>query len=696
MSAFETQIAAVTLVAAAMVLANGCGPASGPADGSAPDDATVSHDGGLSGPARSIFDLDGIDADFFAFPFPSDLRLRSDGTPDLAGFPAETVALVADLLSSAGERPGWPTIPVAYFRFTAPLSARSSDVVLDARPSSPFLLVDVDPTSADRGSLVPTIARTLTRDRYTGDSLVAVAGLPGWVLHPQRRYAFVVRTTAGSADGTPAEPDAALTRLLSGEAPTASWGNAALAVYAPLRETLPSLGLAPGDVAAATVFTTGDVVADLRRVVEGVRAREAVVIEGLAIDARDGADHRRFCELVGTVSMPQFQVGTPPFDTGGRFVRGPDGLPVVQRRETVKLVLTNPKRPMPDAGYPWMLYIHGSGGVAAQVVDRGPAGRDGRAARGEGPAHVVAAHGLGAVGTAMPLSPDRLPGASELAYLNFSNLAAFPYTFRQGVIEQALLLDALDELRIDPAVLAGCSGPSLPAGRRAYRFDAASTVGLGQSMGAMYLNMLTPIEPRLTAIAPTGAGGFWSAMILETEVVTNTRALLGAVLRADGEAMSHLHPALHLLELAWEPAEPMVYMPRIARRPLAGLPPRPVYQPVGRGDTYFPTSIFDAVTIAYGHRQAGDRVWNSMQTHLAYAGLDGLEVYPVTRNLENERGERYTGVVVQSAGDGFSDPHTIFMQVPGIRHQWSCFLATALTGTATVVAPADPGSPCGP
>jgi hypothetical protein len=308
----------------------------------------------------------------------------------------------------------------------------------------------------------------------------------------------------------------------------------------------------------------------------------------------------------------------------------------------------------------------------------------------------MAAHGVGAIGAAMPLSPDRVPGASEIAYINLGNLAAFPYTFRQGVIEQALILDALADLRIDPAALAGCSGPSLPSGVTAYRFDPASIVGVGQSMGAMYLNMLSAVDPRIDAIAPTGAGGFWSYMILETALLPNTRALLGSILRTRAEELSHLHPALHLMQLGWEPADPMVYMPRISRRPLDGIPPRPIYEPVGRGDSYFPTVLFDAIALAYGHRQAGEEVWDTMQPRLAYAGLDGLEAYPVTQNLVNERGERYTGAVVQSAGDGFSDPHNIFMQVPGIRHQWSCLLATALEGAPTIVAPAEPGLPCLP
>jgi hypothetical protein len=681
----------------------GCGdPSPPPVDAPSLEDAGVAEDAfapmdaGPSGPARAVFDLDATETDFFAFPFPSDLRLDADGTPDMAGFPSSSTSIVSDLLELAETRPRWPTVPVAFFRFTAPLAERSPDDVIAPEASSPFLLVDVDPSSPSRGELVPTIARTLAPDRYAGSSLVAVAAVPGWVLHANRRYAFVVRRDAMGWDDGTIDGEPIVAQLLAGETPSGSWGAEAVALYAPLRETLTTLGIAPDDVATATVFTTGDVVADLRTMVDGVRARDEVTIDGLALDPSDGDDHPRYCELLGTVSMPQFQEGTPDFDTEGHFVIGADGLPVEQRREEVPVVVTIPRGEMPAAGFPLYLYIHGSGGIAAQVVDRGPYGRDGIEARGEGPAHEVAQHGIAAVGAAMPLSPDRLPGASPIAYINFANLDAFPFTFHQGVIEQALLLDAMEALRIDPATLGACTGVTLPPGASEIRFDFDHLLAGGQSMGAMYVNLLGATDARPTALVPTGAGGFWSYMILETELLPSTRSALGSVLRVDGDSLSHLHPAMHLLQLAWESADPMVFMPRISRRPLAGIGARPIYEVVGQGDSYFPTVLFDAIALAYGHRQAGEEVWPTMQPRLAWGGLDGFEPYPIADNLENEMGARYTGAVIQSAGDGFSDPHNVFMQVLEVRYQWSCFLASAVAGTATIPAPASPGTPCAP
>jgi hypothetical protein len=84
-----------------------------------------------------------------------------------------------------------------------------------------------------------------------------------------------------------------------------------------------------------------------------------------------------------------------------------------------------------------------------------------------------------------------------------------------------------------------------------------------------------------------------------------------------------------------------------------------------------------------------------MQDALALVARDGLIAYPVSQNLVSARGDAYTGAVVQYEGDGFSDPHHIFMQLEACRYQWGCFLRTHVeTGTAAIPAPASLGTPC--
>ena len=84
-----------------------------------------------------------------------------------------------------------------------------------------------------------------------------------------------------------------------------------------------------------------------------------------------------------------------------------------------------------------------------------------------------------------------------------------------------------------------------------------------------------------------------------------------------------------------------------------------------------------------------------MQDALALDGRDGLAEYPVLDNARSEAGAAYTGVVVQYAGDGWSDPHEIFVQLPEVRYQYGCFLRDVVRGGRGLVpAPASLDMPC--
>ena len=116
---------------------------------------------------------------------------------------------------------------------------------------------------------------------------------------------------------------------------------------------------------------------------------------------------------------------------------------------------------------------------------------------------------------------------------------------------------------------------------------------------------------------------------------------------------------------------------------------------MGQGDSYFPQETYDAMALAYGHKEAGEVVWPTMQDALKLEGRDGLTPYPVGNELTSEAGGKYTGVVVQYKGDGVYDPHAIYSQLDAVKYQYGCFFSTFLkTGTATVPAPAALGTPC--
>ncbi len=649
------------------------------------------------------FDLDANlqePAHYYDFPTTSDLRVTATGAPDVAGFPA-VQAILRPVKTLVGLRHGYPVTPACFFRFDAALGGREALAPIAADAPSPLWLIDVDPQSPERGRLFPTVATVPPVDGYVPENLLAVAAMPGVVLHPNRTYAFVVRRQLRDARGDLLGQPLALAQLRVGEIPSGQRGAAAAEQYAPLWETLRRRGFDSADVAAASVFTTGDVVAELADLVTRVVDHYDVAVSDLHIDPDDGASHERFCELNASVRMPQFQKGEPPYNRDGLFVYGDDLLPVEQRQEDVPISINLPLTAMPDAGYPMVLYFHGTGGLSTQVVDRGAVTEpNGTPKKGEGPAHVLAAHGIATVAAALPLNPERLPGVgsgtSMRTYLNLNNLAAYPDTFRQGTIEQRLLLEAIGKLRIGPEVVAACRGLSLPATATDYRLQTERVVLLGQSLGGQFTNEVGAVEPHAVAVVPTGSGGYWSMVTLLGQILPGVESPdVISLLINSAKPLTHLHPAMQLVQMGFEPSDPVVFAARLGHNPLPNHPARDIYVPVGKDDPDFPIPIYNLMALSTGVQQAGTVEWSSMQDVLATDGRAGVLSYPQSHNQRSLDGRPFTAIVAQYQGDGILTPHHIFAQLDAVKFQYSCFIDSVLRGgVGEVVAPRSLGEPC--
>lgn len=656
-------------------------------------DDDIDEPGAPSGSVTALFaeNAGASAATFFDAPYPSDLRLTAAKTPDVANWPTADKKVLRMVLQGASQRPGFPVVPVGYFRFDADPPARDATALETRGFDGSFALVDVDPTSNERGRTFPVVGTRPPPDVFTPEHLFAIGARPGIVLHPLRKYAFVVFKKLGEEGSATLNASAELAALARGETPTRGDGAKLAESYAPLWETLQQKGVDSSKVVAATVFTTGDSVAQTAQITDAITQKHKVTIDELALEADPQNQFGSFCHYTGKVTMPQFQVGRPIFHTDGLFVDGPDGVAAVQREEKINFSLTIPKQPMPTGGYPLIIYFHGSGGVAREFVDGAEKNEPGQL--GTWPGRVLADKGFALAGTSLPISPDRVAGAQAFDYLNLNNPGAMLGTFRQGVVEQRLLLSALETVRLPKALVDQCSGATLPAGVTEAKLDLSKLAAQGQSMGGMYTNLISAVEPRIQAAVPTGAGGYWMYFILETKTVGG-RGLLQFLLGTKAE-FTFMSPVLHLMETALEPIDPMVSMPRLALRPLANHPTRPIYEPVGLDDSYFPPAIYDAMVLAYQHPRAGDEIWPSMRAAQSLLGLDTVVGYPVQQNRMSETDVPYTGVVVQYQSDGTFDSHGIFRRLESVRHQFGCFHATFhQTGVGVVPAPGPESASC--
>ncbi|MBT9316122.1 hypothetical protein [Leptothoe spongobia] len=692
-------------------------------------------------------------SEFYNLPYPSDFRLDANDQPDLSGFPvfSEKFGLFKRLKTIASDRPGFPTTAAGYFRFDQPLAPLNIEQRIPAERDSPILLMDIDRNSPERGRLFPVVASTPAPDPfYVPKYLLAVSPFPGIVLKPNRKYAYVVRDNLKDANGQAIKTTEVFTQLKAGGIPQGQMKRKflAYALYQPLWETLDLLEIDREGVVVATVFTTGDVVAEMASISDQVLDDYKPNIRSLKRDSTQIISDLDYCKFTAKIRLPQFQKGFPPYF----FYKEKEGLFVVdandklrrQRSQTIPVVITLPKTPMPAEGYPLVAYYHGTGGLSTQVVDRGPVpkSRQPRLPDQEpvrrsrlpdrGPADVVGSQGFASVSSALPLNPERLNNVSAVIfsdlldgriYLNPVNLSAYRDTFRQGVIEQRLLLSALERLHIAPEALAGCEGPTLPTGETHFRLQTDAVMALGQSQGAQYALMMAAVEPKIRAVVPTGSGGFWSLLFSnlanpdsrkapipefcvnkppdQPEVVCQVNdlgdidRLLGQVQKRT-EPLNHLYPALRLLQSSWESVEPMVYAPRIAKRPLPDHPVRSIYQPVGQRDSDFPEEVFNAIALASNVQQAGPTLWPGMQESLALEKLDApMLSYPISQNLISDTGIPYTGVVVQYESDLIENSHTIFSQRLDVKYQYGCFLKSfQQNNMGTVLSPRPVLPPC--
>jgi len=628
---------------------------------------------------------------FFDLPYPSDARLDAKGGPDIAAYPNPALPIIDEFKKIAGQRKGFPVMSIGYFRFSAPLEARGEATVLPGNKEQPILLMDVDETSPEKGRLFPVVASTPNPDGYVPEWLLTVSPRPGVLLSPSRKYAFVVRSSAKDASGAALAPSAAMQKLAKGESPGGTRGDALVPLYAPLFSALDAAGIPRAEVVAATVFTTGDIVADTAALTKTLSEAAPASLKDFALENIPSLQSAPFCHVTAKITLPQFQKGKPPFDSEGLFEFGADGLPVKQRDEDVSVSITIPKKEMPEGGFPLVVFFHGSGGLARELVDGGTKGDPFEV----WPGATMANLGFAMAGSSLPISPERVPGAKDYDYLNLNNTPAMRDTFRQGIVESRILITALEKARIPKAVLEGCSGVTLPASQTEYKLDLKRLSVQGQSMGGMYTNMVSAVEPRIEAAVPTGAGGYWTYFALRTNVLPNAYNLL-RLLIGTREEITFMHPALHLIETAWEAIDPITSTPRLSREPLPGHPVRSVYEPVGKGDSYFNTDIYDAMALAYGHPRAGEDIWPTMKTGLDLLGLGQKAEYPVKANLKARDGKAYTGVVVQYDNDnGAFDGHGIYRRVEAVRYQYGCFHATyRKNGVAVVPAPAKLGTAC--
>ncbi len=595
-------------------------------------------------------------SEFYALPFPNDVRVGDDGRIDLSDY-VRPNALLEEYVDVIAERQrGFSVAGAVFFRFDGAIDIDSLPATPQAatEPGASVYLVDVDPDSAHRGEKIPLRFRFEPLAGETiGENWLSVLPFPGFVLREQTTYAAVV-TRRVRGDRGPVAPSADFSAIAAGDTPSDPDLARAQTIYQALWDYLDDAGDDErSDLASAAVFTTQDATSLLRRTREVIYDEPAPVardvVPQLAVD---------LAWYDGVFDGPNFQTGLPPYsrvDDGGEIEVDADGRPIVQRMEELRFSFTVPLTEMPPGGWPVVIYAHGTGGDYHSFQRDGTAGR-------------LAAAGIAAISMDQVLHGPRNPSASpEVSFFNFQN----PLSARDNTVQGAL--DDFSLLRL----AAGFDYTDPDSGRQV-RFDPEKIMFFGHSQGGLTGVPFLAWEPEVQGAVLSGAGALLYMSLLHKTEPLDIAGLVAAIVR--DEPLDEFNPVLALIQSWMERSDSAAYARNLVTEPPAGQSPKHVFHSLGVTDRYAPIPTIEALAVALGVEPV--EPMSLPIEGFEVAGRDALTA-PVTGNVDGT-----TAVLLEYEQSPGSDGHFVLFDVPAARSQSIQFLATlAAAGEATLVAP---------
>jgi len=609
-----------------------------------------------------VFEPARLVRDFFAAPWPADTRLDGDGGMDLAAFPNPAgSSLLDDWLSVAGPTTrGSGTNSAAYFVFHGALAAASLPVspAATCEDDSSVFLLDIS-SGPERGRRIPVAVHYLEQARqFTPAHTLVVRPLEGFPLRSRTRYAAVVTRAVLSAGGRPLGCPDAFERLKYAQRPEdpllAGWWE----LVNPALDDIEQLsGVARGQVAALTVFTTQEVAEEMDRVARFVRTRNLEAPRDWAYLGRHGSLHL----FEAWFDLPQYQAGQPPdFAGGGGFVFDEQGRPLVQRTEHVAFTLAVPDGDPPASGWPLVLYHHGTGGDRFTFCNSPGDVCD-----------LLGARGVATLGIDQPLHGERNPwGRDETSItFNINNLEAFRDNFRQGAADMLVVERLAGQLVVPAAVAPG--GRDIP-------LDGERLAFMGHSQGGITGPIFLGSAAAVRGAVLSASGGGLGIVLLERKNPIDIRALLVLGMGLVDEELDLDHPVINVFQAYAERADPINYASRILLEPVAGTAPRHVYFSEGLHDEMTMPRQIENLAAA-----AGCYLMEPVVREIEAMRLRGREALapPVSGNAGGPGGESITAVLAQYPDDG----HFAVFDNPDAQRHYTGFLDTLLHDGIPVV-----------
>jgi predicted esterase len=600
---------------------------------------------------------------FYAQPWPLDTRLHDNGALDLSGFPTPDGALFIKRNLPVIERAtrGFSTTGAIFASFDGELDSDSlptPEQSLGEQASA--YLVEVEADSETLGERTPIACSYRRRETgYNPPDLLACVPVAGFPLRPATRYALVLTDRLRDADGERVRASQRMRDLLSERAEDDPLVRQLRAVFVPLADWLRERDDDAFDhVVGATVFSTQNPIAELRALAEDVRSLPAATSTDVAPYAGElPRESGNYLAFEGSYPTPIYQQGQTPYAASGGDIRfGADGAPVRTGQLQLRFALTVPSGAMPAAGWPVVLYHHGSGGDAYSFID-------------DGTAYHLAAAGVAAIGIDAPVHGTRNTTGDDpgLLFFNINNVLALRDNVRQG---------AVDLLVLERFVAAFEQAPD----GAEIRFDRDNVFAMGHSQGGLTVPLMLPVAEHVRAAMLSGSGASITASILYKTAPLDIPALARTFLALESnEPLDAFHPVLALVQAFSDVSDPSNYVPYLFR--WKGGRGVDVWATQGLADLFAPKPATDALVTALGLQPMRPLV----------EGVDGFDLRgiasagsPVRANISTAAGGKFTGVYSQYAGAD----HFLIMNDPRAEAQLTHWFASlAEGGHGELVAP---------
>ncbi len=616
---------------------------------------------------------------FFDDAFPSDLRRKEDGSFGFGDWPGyEDNRTVRLWLEAADELVGgWGLTSGVFVWFTQPIDPASlpADAAASIDTSQglpPVLLV------AEDGELLPIVCKVTNTEGAAHPAHQLGCHSPFGVLRrPNTRYALVLTSAVRAEDGASLVASSDMGALIGGD----DVGTVSAAPWTATLEALQAHDT--GSVVAVFPFTTGD---PASRLVDVARFYEALPDPEPTKPFTVVADYGEYVVLESATRVPIVQSGRLPYQNppDGKIVWD-QGLPVQQDTQEIRFLVTVPRGPMPAGGWPVMMWLHGSGGRADDMLHRGAVRQNGLPpSAGSGPSGVVAPYGIATFAADFQVHGTRFspPDTTGLMLYNLlGNPRATVDNFLVAANEVELHARLLSAIRIDPALAPDRLDPGA-AEDGMITFNPQRVSLLGQSMGSTIGIPTLTIAHHVHAGVLSGSGGILIEIAVSaTEPLPINRLLPGVLGYDRNEAFDQHDIMLHAFQHVWDFVDPNVHAPHVQLRPHDGVPPKHILQHSGKGDGYFTVASKASLSALLGVDMVEPVVEPEALEIMALSGHAAPLAAPVAGNAASG----VTAVVAQYDASVL-DGHHVAYQRNDTKAQYACWVRSVGVGDGPVFA----------